>query len=80
MARVDGVESEQAGLLTRFVYGMVKRKVGRVVAPFKIVAHHPKLFRAVGMMEMFQESAKTIDPALKLLAQVKVATMIGCPF
>jgi hypothetical protein len=75
-----GVEPEQAGLFVRFVYWMVRRKLGRVVLPIKIAAHHPRLLRSVGEMEAGQMAAQSVDAGLKSLASVKVATLIGCPF
>ena len=80
MARIAGVEREQAGLFVRFVYWMVRRKLGRVVLPIKIAAHHPRLLRSVGEMEAGQMAARSLNASLKSLAEVKVATLIGCPF
>lgn len=80
MARINGVESRDASLLTRFIYWMTKRKVGRVILPVKITAHHPRLLRAMGQMEMGQDAARSLPFTLKLLAQLKVAQLIGCPF
>ncbi len=80
MARINGVDSSKAGLLVRAAYFLTKRKLGRVVMPVKIVSHHPRLLRAYAHMELGQEAAKCVDPSLKILAQVKVATIIGCPF
>jgi hypothetical protein len=80
MARIQGVEPRDASLFIRFVYWMVKRKIGRVIQPIKITAHHPRLLRAVGQMEVGQEAAKTIDLALKALVDIKTAMLIGCPF
>ena len=80
MARIAGVEARGAGLFVRFVYWMVKRKIGRVVEPLKVTAHHPRLLRAVGQMEMGQEAAKTVDAALKALVSLKTAMLVGCPF
>jgi hypothetical protein len=80
MARIKGVESRDAGWFTRFVYWMVKRKIGRVIEPIRITAHHPRLLKAVGQMEMGQEAAHTVDAGLKALVSIKVATLIGCPF
>jgi hypothetical protein len=51
MARIAGVEPERAGLFVRFVYWMVRRKLGRVVLPIKITAHHPRLLRSLGEMK-----------------------------
>ena len=80
MARIEGVEPERAGLFVRFVYWMVRRKIGRVVLPIKIAAHHPRLLRSLGEMEAGQMAATSVDATLKSLASVKVAMLIGCPF
>ena len=80
MARIAGVAAKDGGLFVRLAYFMTKRKVGRVVTPIKIVAHHQRLLRALAHMELGQEAAKTVSPSLKALAQVKVAMLIGCPF
>lgn len=80
MARLTGVEPGDAGWFARFAYFMTRRKIGRLVEPIKITAHHPRLLRALAHMEMGQEAARTVPVTLKALAQVKVAMMIGCPF
>lgn len=80
MARIRGIEPSEAGLVTRFLYWMTRRKVGRVVLPFRITAHQPRLLRAVGEMEMGQHALETVEPKLKALAGIKTALLIGCPF
>ncbi len=78
MARLAG--APKPGLIARVAYWMAKRKVGKVPEPIEIIAHHPRLLRGLGGMEMAQEAAKTVDGSLKLLAQIKVAMRVGCPF
>ena len=80
MARISGVEPEQASLLTRVAYWMTKRKVGRLITPIKIAAHAPRLLRGTGQMDMAQLALRTVEASLKALAGVKVALLIGCPF
>ena len=80
MARIHGVEASEAGLFTRFLYWMTRRKVGRVILPFKVTAHLPRLLVAVGGMEMGQQAVQTVDAKLKALAEIKAATLVGCPF
>jgi len=84
MARIQGAQPSQqgplSGLLTRIVYALTKRKVGRVVMPVQIVAHHPKLLWGYGQMEQSLASSHLVEDALKNLAQLRVATLIGCPF
>ncbi len=84
MARIGGAEPNQQGLLqgifTRIIYSMAKREVGRVVMPVKIAAHHAKLLWGYGQMEQSLFASKLVDAGLKNLAQLRVATLVGCPF
>ncbi len=80
MARIRGVEASEVSPFTRFLYWMCKRKIGRVVLPFKVHAHQPRLLRAVGEMEAGQAAVRALDLKLKSLAGIKCATLIGCPF
>lgn len=80
MSRLPGVEAAQAGLLTRFIYWLVKRRLGRVPASVKIRAYSPKLLRVVGQMDQFDAKPNTVPPRVKRLAQLRVATLVGCPF
>jgi hypothetical protein len=84
MVRISGVDPKQQGfwngLFTRVIYAMTKRKVGRVVMPVKIAAHRPKILWGYGQMEQSLFSSKLLDAGLKNLAQLRVATLVGCPF
>ncbi len=86
MARIRGVEPAEAGWFIRLVYRFVRKKMraltgeARLSEPIKIVAHHPRLLRAVGQMEMGQEAAKSVPAPIKALASIKAATLVGCPF
>ena len=46
----------------------------------QVTAHHPKLFWGYIQMEQSQMGAKLVDHKLKGLAELRVATLIGCPF
>jgi hypothetical protein len=84
MARIRGAEPGKQGLLsglfTRMVYALTKRKVGRVVMPVRIVAHHAKILWGYGQMEQSLLGSRLVDAGLKDLAQLRVATLVGCPF
>jgi 4-carboxymuconolactone decarboxylase len=83
---MNGLESHQAGWYTRLVYWFVRRSIGkltgssRLVEPVKITAHHPRLLKASGQMEMGQAAAAYVPASVKALAGIKVATLVGCPF
>jgi hypothetical protein len=80
MPSIRGLEANEVGIFTRFLYWMTKRKVRRVIVPFKVTAHHPRLLLAMGQMEMGQAAAHAVDHKLKELAGIKAATLVGCPF
>ncbi len=84
MARIAGAEpGEQGfvqGMFTRIVYRLTKRKVGRVVMPVRIAAHHSKLLWGYGQMEQSLGASRLVGGSLKDLAQLRVATLVGCPF
>jgi len=86
MARIKGVEPGEAGLFTRLVYWFVKRKMNsltgqpKLIEPIKVTAHHTRLLRAMGAMEAGVAAAKSVPEALKALAGIKAATLVGCPF
>ncbi len=84
MTRMRGADPSQLGFLralfTRLVYAMTRRKVGRVVMPVQVAAHHSKLLWGYGQMEQSLGSSHLVDAALKDLAQLRVAMLVGCPF
>jgi hypothetical protein len=80
MARLAGIGDGRAGLFTRWLFSVVRRKLGRVPEPLRISAHQGRLLAAVGGMEMAQEGMHAVDPALKALAGIRAALRIGCPF
>jgi hypothetical protein len=80
MPRIDGINDTQANVFARTIYKATRHKLGRVPEPMRISAHQPRLLAALGGMEMAQESMHTVDLALKALAEIRTATLIGCPF
>ena len=75
-----GVSDREAGLKTRFIYWLVKRRLRRVPLGVRIRARDPKLLELAGRMDLLVASAVTVPAKLKDLAQIKVAVMVGCPF
>jgi hypothetical protein len=84
MARIPGAPSNQGGPIRRLLVGMVyfltRRRLGRVIMPLQVTAHHPKIFWGYVQMEKSQMGAKLVDHKLKGLAELRVATLVGCPF
>jgi len=80
MPRIEGVPARRAGLLTRVAYWMVRRKLGKMVDPVALYAHHPRLLRTYARFEMGLEGCRAVPAKLKCLAELKVAALVGCPF
>lgn len=84
MARIPGAPVNQGGPMRRLfrwiVYSLTRRRLGRVIMPIQVTAHHPKIFWGYLQMEQSQMGAKLVDAKLKGLAELRVATLVGCPF
>lgn len=84
MARINGAPANRGGpirrLLVGLVYWLTHRRLGRVIMPVQVTAHHGKLFWGYLQMEQSQMSSKLVDAKLKGLAELRVATLVGCPF
>jgi len=84
MARIQAADPSKQrllqGALTRIIYSLTKRRVGRLVMPVRIAANHSKLLWGYGQMEQSLLGSKLVDYAVKNLAELRVATLVGCPF
>lgn len=79
MTRITGVERPGVSIAA-VIFALVKRSLGKVVRPLRIAALNPPILRGHAFMESAQQSARQFPTDLKKLAQVRVATRIGCPF
>jgi 4-carboxymuconolactone decarboxylase len=84
MARIVGASARQGGPIRRMfvamIYALTRRRLGRIVMPVQVTAHHPRLLWGYGQMEQSQATSTLVDAKLKGLAELRVATLVGCPF
>lgn len=84
MARIPGAPANHGGPLRRLfvglVYALTKRRLGRLIMPVQVTAHHPKILWGYVQMEQSQAGSKLVDAKLKGLAELRAATLVGCPF
>ena len=84
MSRIPGADPSKqsflSGLFTRIVYWLTRRKLGRIVMPVQVTAHHSAILWGYGQMEQSLLSSHKLDEALKELATLRVSTLVGCPF
>ena len=79
MARIEGI-TKRGSLFAQISFFFSKRKVGKVTTHLRIQALHTPILKGYGLMELAQEKAKKVSGAIKILEQVRVATLFGCPF
>ncbi len=79
MARIDGVPTESAGWVGRVLLGAIRKRTGRLMETWPIVAHAPSVMRGWMALEYFFDRSRRVDAKLKRLACLKVSVMIGCP-
>ena len=66
------------GPFLRSTYAECKRRYGKVPEPVAIKGHTPMLLAGYSAFEMATERSKRVDQHLKMLAEFKVAALVGC--
>jgi 4-carboxymuconolactone decarboxylase len=76
MARV----SEKENLFTKGANWFTRRQYGRDMTITPVIAHSPWMSLGWGALEFGHDRAGRVDDRLKALAELKVATVVGCEF
>ncbi len=77
--RIEPVAPKRAGLLTRAMYRIAKRRYGEVPEPLAVVAHHRKMMVAWAAHESLADwASKTLPVSVRELAVLWTARQIGC--
>jgi len=88
MTRIEGVDARRAGPLVKLLLAFSRRKVkqmtGRepqgMLGPLETYARVPRLLVGYGMLEGATASLHRVPERLKLLAEMKAATMTTCEY
>jgi AhpD family alkylhydroperoxidase len=80
MTRITAVPADQAGWFTRFTYWYARKLYGRLPGALSVLAQNPGILRAVAGFEFWSARSHAVDKKLKLLAEVRVATLVGCRY
>jgi AhpD family alkylhydroperoxidase len=77
--RIEPLPPKRAGLLTRTMYRVAKRRYGEVPEPFAVVAHHRPLLVASAVHEtMIGRASRKLPASVRELAVLWTARTIGC--
>ena len=80
MARIEGIEVEQADAYAAAVLKAQAKKWGAPLVTHTIYARRPTIFRAVRGMWQGIEASGLIDARLQALVNRRVAALNGCEF
>jgi len=80
MARVSGLEKNQAPWHLRWFYGMTRKMFGKEFTPVKIQARVPGIVWGGILMEMALGRKRLVSLRYIQLGKVRTASRIGCPF
>ncbi|MCV7199605.1 transposase [Mycobacterium angelicum] len=77
--RIEPLSPKRAGLLTRAMYRIAKRRYGQVPEPFTVAAHHSRLLVVGAVHEtMLERASRTLPVSVRELAVLWTARKIGC--
>jgi AhpD family alkylhydroperoxidase len=88
MTRIAGVSARDAGLRVKHAYYFTRRHIARLtgretermIEPLEMYAHAPGLLRGYGMLEQATAKLDRVDERLKVLAELKAATLTHCEY
>jgi alkylhydroperoxidase family enzyme len=90
MARIQGVQQDEAGPMVKLVYWFMRRGMkkmtgheashGNGIEPLEIWALRPKMMSGMGKFQQAVRKGNAVDECLKNLVELKGAQMIGCKF
>lgn len=78
--RIQGLEKYQVSWMLRPLYGLMKRRFGKVLSPFKVWAYRPAMTLGLAGLVQAVDHSKAVAPRIKELAALRAAQLIGCSF
>jgi alkylhydroperoxidase family enzyme len=78
--RIRGLERKETSWLIRWMYGMMKRRFGKVLTPYTVWAYRPATTLTLSVFMQTADASKVVEPSLKSLVSLRAAQLIGCPF
>lgn len=78
--RIAGLEINEAPVLAKPLYWLVKKVYGKVITPVKVRSRRPKILIAEGMLDKAIHKSTSIGHRILTLAEFRVAQIVECPF
>jgi hypothetical protein len=78
--RIKPLEEKQFSRLLKPLTWTMKRRLGKVLNPYKAWAYRPGITIAMSIFMQSIEGSKVTSPTLKRLVCLRAAQMVGCVF
>ena len=78
--RIRGLEEGEASVLVKPLYAAVRKVLGKVVEPIKVQARRPGIAWFGNLMGVAIERSGKIEARIHVMAQLRAAQIVECPF
>ena len=78
--RIEPLEENQISWLLKPLTWMMKRRVGKVLNPYKAWAYRPGITFAMSIFMQSVDGSKVTSEILKRMVCLRAAQMVGCVF
>jgi len=78
--RLNGIDPDNPPQSVKPIFDRSRERYGRVISPNLLMAHRPEILLAVSSLGRAIDGSNEVAPRLKIIASVRAAQMIGCPF
>jgi hypothetical protein len=78
--RVKGIDPDNPPRAVKPIFDRSRDHYGRVIGPNLVMGHCPEILLGASSLGRTIDGAHGVEPHLKLMASVRAAQMIGCPF
>jgi hypothetical protein len=77
--RIEGIDPKRASWLMKPIYAVMKRRFGKVLTPYTVLAHRPGVALSFLGATVALAGGK-VPAATKVMVSLRAAQLIGCPF
>jgi hypothetical protein len=80
MARITGIEPNEASFPMRLVFGRIRKLLGKDLTTYKIQARVPRVFWISIITEVLLGQKAGVSRRHRSIVQLRTAARVGCPF
>ena len=78
--RLKGIGPDNPPESLKPIFDRSRERYGLVISPNLVMAHRPEILLAASGLGRAIDASNVIEARCKILASVRAAQMIGCPF